>query len=55
MESYCLKCEKNTGNIDSEISSTSNGRVMILSNFPIHGRKNRDLLKIKTQKDYQVS
>ena len=31
MESYCLKCKKNTENIDPEVSSTSNGRVMILS------------------------
>ena len=39
MESYCLKCEKNTENIDPGISSTSNGRVMILSNCPIYGSK----------------
>ena len=31
MESYCLKCKKNTENIDPEVSSTSNGRAMILS------------------------
>ena len=30
MESYCLKCKKNTENIDREVSSASNGRVMIL-------------------------
>ena len=31
MESYCLKCKKNTENIDPKISSTSNGKAMILS------------------------
>ena len=30
MESYCLKCEKYTGNIDPKISGTSNGKTMIL-------------------------
>ena len=40
MESYCLKCRKNTENIDPEISSTSNGRAMILSKCAICGSKN---------------
>ena len=31
MKSYCLKCKKNTENIDPKISSTSNGKAMILS------------------------
>ena len=40
MESYCLKCKKNTENIDPEISSTSNDRAaMILSNCTICGSK----------------
>ena len=30
MESYCLKCKKHTKNIDSQVSSTSNGKFMIL-------------------------
>ena len=44
MESYCLKCRKNTKNIDPEISSTINGRAMILSKCAICGSKNPDLL-----------
>ena len=32
MKSYCLKCRKSTENIDPKISSTSNGKAMILSN-----------------------
>ena len=33
MESYCLKCKKNTENNDPQVSSTSNGRTMILSKW----------------------
>ena len=39
MESYCLKCKKYTENIDSQISSASNGRIMILSECTICGSK----------------
>ena len=39
MESYCLKCKKNTENIDPEVSRTSNGRVMILSKCAVCGSK----------------
>ena len=52
MESYCLKCRKNTENIDPKVSASSNGRVMILSKCAIFGSKNPDLLKIKKQKDH---
>ena len=31
MKSYCLKCRKDTENIDPKVSSSSNGRAMILS------------------------
>ena len=30
MESYCLRCKKYAKNINSQVSSTSNDRVMIL-------------------------
>ena len=39
METYCLKCKKNTKNIDPKISSTSNGKSMILSKCAICGSK----------------
>ena len=39
MESYCLKGKKNTENINPKISSTSNGRAMILPNCAICGSK----------------
>ena len=52
MESYCLKCKQNTGNIDPNVSGTSNCKIMILSKCAICNRKNLDLLKNKKQKDY---
>ena len=39
MKSYCLKCRKDTENIDPKISSTSNGKAMILSKCAICGSK----------------
>ena len=41
MESYCLKCRKNTENIDPKISSMA----MILSNCAICGRKKSRFIK----------
>ena len=39
MESYCLKCKKYTKNINPRVSSTSNGKLMILSKCAICGSK----------------
>ena len=45
MESYCLKCKKDTVNIDPEVSSTSNDRVMILSKCALGGSKKFRFIK----------
>ena len=45
MELYCFKCKRNTENIYPEVSSTSNGRVMILSNCAICGSKKSRFIK----------
>ena len=45
MESYCLKCKKNTENIDLKVSASSNGRVMILSKCAIYGSKKNRFIK----------
>ena len=50
MESYCLKCKKITENIDPEISSTSNGRAMILSKCVISGSKKFRFIKNQEEK-----
>ena len=47
MESYWLKCKKNTENVDPEVSSTSN-----YQNVQYVVLKNPDLLNTKKQKDY---
>ena len=39
MKSYCLKCRKDTENINPSVSSTSNGKAMILSKCAICGSK----------------
>ena len=39
MKSYCLKCRKNTENINPRVSKTSNGRTMVLSKCAICGSK----------------
>ena len=45
MESYFLKCKKNTENIDPKILRTSNSKVMILSKCAICGTKKSRFLK----------
>ena len=39
MRSYCLKCRKDTKNMNTKISKTSNGRIMLLSKCAICGSK----------------
>ena len=49
MASYCLECRENTENIDSKVSASSNGRVMILSKCAMCGsmkKKKQGLMDI---------
>ena len=45
MESYCLKCKKHTKSINPQVSSTSNGKMMILSKCAICGSKKSKFIK----------
>ena len=45
MESYCLKCKKNTRNMDPKVSSSSNGRAMTSSKCTICGSKKLRFIK----------
>ena len=45
MKAYCLKCKKDTENIDPNISNTSNGKAMILSKCAICGSKKSRFIK----------
>ena len=47
MKSYCLKCRKDTENINPTVSKTSNVRTMLLSKCAICGSKK--LIFIKNQ------
>ena len=52
MKSYCLKCKKDTENINLRVSNTSNGKECYYQNMQNVEVKNQDLLKIRKQKDY---
>ena len=45
MKFYCLKCRKDTENINPKISKTSNGRTMVLSKCAICGSKKSRFIK----------
>ena len=45
MESYCLKCKKYTENINPQVSSTSNGKMMIVSKCAICDSKKSRFIK----------
>ena len=45
MKSYCLKCRKNTENINSRVLKTSNGRTMVSSKCAICDSKKSWFIK----------
>ena len=45
MKSHCLKCRKDTENINPKVSSTSNGKAMILSRCAICGSRKTRFIK----------
>ena len=45
MESYRLKCKKHTKNTNPQVSSTSNGKFMILSKCSICGSRKSKFIK----------
>ena len=45
MKSYCLKCRKDTENVDPRVSNTSNGRKTILWKCAICGSKKSRFIK----------
>ena len=45
MKFYCLKCRKDTENINPKVSSTSNGKAMILSRCAICGSRKSRFIK----------
>ena len=52
MSSYCLKCRKNTENINPRVSNASNSKTMLLSKGVVCGAKKLRFIKNKKQKEY---
>ena len=50
MKSYCLKCRKDTKNINRRIWGTSNGKTMILSKCATCGSKKSRFIKNQDEK-----
>ena len=50
MKSYCLKCRKDTENINPKVSKTSNGKTMLLSNCAICNSKKSRFIKNQEEK-----
>ena len=50
MKLYCLKCRKDTENINPRVSKISNGRTMILSKCAICGSKKSRFIKSQEAK-----
>ena len=55
MRSCCLKCRKDTENINSRVSNTSNGKTMILSKCAICGSKKSRFIKTQEAKGLLIN
>ena len=51
MKSYCLKCRKDTENINPRVSNTSNGRKTILPKCAICGSEKSRFIKNQEAKE----
>ena len=51
MKSYCLKCRKNTENINPRVSKTSTGRTKVLSKCAICDSKKSRFIKNQEAKE----
>ena len=45
MKTYCVKCKKDTGNIDPKIVRTKNNRLVIQSKCSVYGIKKSRFVK----------
>ena len=50
MESYCLKCKKYAKNVNRQVSSNSNGKLMILSRCAICGSRKSKFINKQEEK-----
>ena len=52
MLTYCLKCKRNTKNIDSKMLETKNGRLMLSLKCAICGSKKSRFMKEQEAKEF---
>ena len=55
MKAYCLKCRKDTENINPEVSKTSNDGIMVLSKCAICGSKKSRFIKNQEAKGLLIN
>ena len=55
MKSYCLRCKRDTENINPKVSKTSNNRIMILSKCAISGSKKSRFIKNQVAKGLLIN
>ena len=55
MKSYCLKCRKDTENINPKVSKTSNGWTILLSNCAICNSKKSRFIKNQEAKGLLIN
>ena len=51
MKTYCMKCKKDTENIDSEMFRTKNNRLIMQSKCPVCGIKKSRFIKNQEVKE----
>ena len=51
MKTYCIKCRKNTQNIDPKMVRTKNNRLIMQSKCPVSGIKRSEFVKEQEAKD----
>ena len=51
MNTYCLKCKKDTANIDSKMIKTKNNRLLMQSKCSVCGTKKSRFVKKRDAKD----
>ena len=52
MLTYCLKCKRNTKNIDSKMLEIKNGRLMLSLKCAIYGSKKSRFMKEQEAKEF---
>ena len=51
MNTYCVKCKRDTGNLNSKIFRTKNNRLIMQSKSPVCGIKKSRFVKEQEVKD----